>query len=56
MKQNKTDYEETWPHCIQCNELMLHKSGEVVSIEAYEGLKGICNDCDMKGVLKNEKA
>jgi len=53
MKQNKTDYHDNWPHCIQCDKIMKHKSGEVVSSKAYGGLKGICNEClyDIKGVL-----
>jgi len=50
MTQNKTDYQETWPKCRQCGKMMLYKSGEAVSSEAYEGLKGLCNDCNTKGV------
>jgi len=49
MAQYKTDYQETWPKCRHCGEVMKHKSGEEVSSEVYESLKGLCNDCNTKG-------
>lgn len=45
MTQNKTDYTETYPNCRVCGEVMKFTDGEVVSIEAYQGLEGVCNHC-----------
>ena len=57
MKQNKTNYVDTYPDCVDCGQIVRHISGDVVSETAYEGLYGICNEClyDIKGVFQNEK-
>ena len=69
MEQNKIDYQETYPNCLKCGEIIKESNfkitlppkaiwmdvnenafiesvmGEVVSVETYEGLKGLCNNC-----------
>jgi len=58
MKQNKTDYQKSWPHCIKCGLVIQNWKGKALSREAYKGLRCICNECFREGggVIKNEKS
>ena len=56
MEQNKIGYKKSWPYCIKCGSV-IHRNGQALSREAYEGLHGICNECFCEGggAIKNEK-
>ena len=57
MTQNKTSYCVWKPYCVRCGEVIRFPSGESISKPAYEGLKGICNECfrKMGGTVNDEE-